>query len=109
MARHVNVHAAKTHLSRLLDAAASGEEIIIAKAGEPVARLVPFDPTPRRRTGFGAGKGTGRISDDFDAPLPDHILHAFGVDPAKEREARRRLAERAAERRANGRARGRRR
>jgi prevent-host-death family protein len=103
MGKTVNVHAAKTHLSRLLDEAAAGEEIVIAKAGIPVARLVPFEAKPKKRSGFGAGKGTGWISDDFDAPLPDDILRAFGGDPANQREARRRLETRAAERRLRGR------
>jgi prevent-host-death family protein len=101
MAKSVNVHAAKTHLSRLLDEAAAGEEIIIAKAGKPVARLVPFTAKPQKRGGFGAGRGTIRISDDFDE-LPDDLAIAFGIDPRKERVARR-----AAERRATGRAPGR--
>lgn len=74
--RTVNIHAAKTHLSRLVDDAAAGEEIIIAKAGKPVARLVPLAaPKPRRRLGLLAGKMW--VSDDFDAPLPDDILDAF--------------------------------
>jgi prevent-host-death family protein len=51
LVRHVNVHAAKTHFSKLIDAAAAGEEIIIAKAGKPVAKLVPLtDPAPRPRS-----------------------------------------------------------
>jgi prevent-host-death family protein len=76
----VNLHAAKTHLSRLVDEAAAGEEIVIAKAGKPMVRLVPVAPK-RRRTGFGADKGQIWISDDFDAPLPDELLRAFGVKP----------------------------
>jgi prevent-host-death family protein len=74
----VNVHAAKTHLSRLVDRAAAGEEISIAKAGRPVARLVPVSAAARR-TGFGAHKGKIRISDDFDAPLPDDVRRSFGL------------------------------
>ena len=99
MPKSVNIHAAKTHLSRLLDEAAAGEEIIIARAGKPVARLVPFEMKPRKREGFGAGKGKIWISDDFDAPLPDDILRGFGVDPAKHRAERQRLEQRARERR----------
>lgn len=73
--RTVNIHAAKTHLSRLVEAAA-GEEIVIAKAGCPVARLVAFaDALPPRRLGGLAGKM--RIPEDFDAPLPDEILAVF--------------------------------
>ena len=73
----VNVHAAKTHLSQLLARVEAGEEVVIARAGHPVARLVPFSGpgAPRRR--FGGWRGRGWISDDFDAPLPDSILKAF--------------------------------
>ncbi len=62
----VNVHEAKTHLSRLLDRAAAGEEIVIGRAGKPVARLVPLDVRPPRI--FGALAGQIWISDDFDDP-----------------------------------------
>jgi prevent-host-death family protein len=72
----VNIHAAKTHLSRLVDAAAAGEEIIIARAGTPVARLVPLaTKKPDRVLGTMAGKLN--IPDDFDAPLPDDLLALF--------------------------------
>jgi prevent-host-death family protein len=72
----VNIHEAKTNFSRLVDAAAAGEEIVIAKAGKPAARLVPLEgPKATRR--FGALKGKVRIADDFDAPLPDDVLAAF--------------------------------
>ena len=72
----VNVHAAKTQLSRLLDAAAAGEEVIIAKAGKPVARLVPITAVKQpRRLGILAGKI--HVPDDFDDPLPDEIIAAF--------------------------------
>ncbi|HUF48126.1 MAG TPA: type II toxin-antitoxin system Phd/YefM family antitoxin [Vicinamibacterales bacterium] len=76
----VNVHAAKTHLSRLIDEAAAGGEVVIAKNGTPVARLVPVRATARRR-GFGSLKSKIRISKDFDAPLPDDLLRAFGTRP----------------------------
>jgi prevent-host-death family protein len=72
----INVHAAKTQLSRLLEAAAAGEEVIIAKAGKPVARLVPIDATlPPRRLGILDGKI--HVPDDFDDPLPDEIIAEF--------------------------------
>ena len=73
----VNIHAAKTHLSRLVEEAAAGEEIIIAKAGTPLAKLVPLVPVggKKRRLGLLAGRVT--IPADFDAPLPDHVLDAF--------------------------------
>jgi prevent-host-death family protein len=74
--RTVNIHAAKTHLSRLVDDAAQGEEIVIAKAGKPVARLVALtDSRPPRR--LGGLRGKIKIPEDFDAPLPDDILDAF--------------------------------
>ena len=74
----VNLHAAKTHLSRLVDRAVAGEDVVIAKAGKPMVRLVPVQ-TQSRRTGFGALKGKIRIADDFDAPLADDVLRAFGA------------------------------
>lgn len=76
----VNIHAAKTHLSRLVEEAAAGEEIIIAKAGKPVARLVALEK-PDFRKSFGILKGKVRISGDFDAPLPPRILKSFGIEP----------------------------
>jgi prevent-host-death family protein len=69
----VNVHEAKTHLSRLLSRVQAGEEIIIARAGRPVARLVPFRHRPAKRVA-GTAKGKVKISADFDAPLPDALL-----------------------------------
>jgi prevent-host-death family protein len=74
----VNLHAAKTHFSKLVDAAAAGEEIIIAKAGKPVARLVPLaslDKRSKRRLGLLADRAV--IPPDFDAPLPDSVLDVF--------------------------------
>lgn len=73
----VNVHAAKTQLSALLEQVEAGEEITIARAGRPVARLVPIarkDMTPRV---LGNMKGKLRVSNDFDAPLPDEIQAFF--------------------------------
>ena len=72
----VNIHAAKTHLSRLIDEVAEGEEVVIAKAGRPVARLVPIGKAPSRRT-LGSLAGRLTVPRDFDAPLPDEILAAF--------------------------------
>lgn len=75
MATHpVNVHDAKTHLSRLLDRVAAGEEIVIAKAGRPVAKLVPIERAKRRP---GRLKGRLRIARDFDQPLPEAVLREF--------------------------------
>lgn len=74
--KQVNLHAAKTHLSRLVDEAASGRDVVIAKAGKPMVRLVPVQS--RARTGFGDLKGRIRMTADFDAPLPDDWLRRFG-------------------------------
>lgn len=76
MSRSVNIHEAKTHLSRLVDNAADGAEVIIARAGKPVARLVPLEKAPLRKT-LGLLKGRFRVPDDFDAPLPDEVLAGF--------------------------------
>jgi prevent-host-death family protein len=79
LVRFVNLHAAKTQLSRLVDAAASGEEIVIAKAGKPMVRLVPVVGQRRRRT-FGSMKGKVRFGATFDAPLPSEVARAFGIE-----------------------------
>jgi len=73
----VNVHDAKTNFSRLLDRVARGEEITIAKAGRPVAKLVPIRPNLARREP-GTARGRIRIAPDFDDPLPEDIQRAFG-------------------------------
>ena len=72
----INIHEAKTHLSRLLRRVAGGEEIVIAKAGRPLARLVPFEEAPPRRMP-GTAAGSVIIRDDFDDPLPDDVLEGF--------------------------------
>jgi prevent-host-death family protein len=75
----VNVHAAKTHLSRLLARVRRGEVIVIAKAGKPIARLVPYEePVKRRIPGLQAGRIW--IAPDFDEPLPEDLLSAFYAD-----------------------------
>ena len=74
--RMVNIHTAKTHLSRLLEEVAAGEEIVIAKAGKPVARLLPYAPRQEPRQP-GLMKGKIWIADDFDDPLPEEIMAAF--------------------------------
>jgi prevent-host-death family protein len=72
----VNVHAAKSQLSRLLDAAVAGEDVIIARAGRPVARLVPVEQKNEpRKLGVLAGKL--RVPDDFDDALPDDVIADF--------------------------------
>ncbi len=75
----INIHEAKTHLSRLLERVAEGEEIVIAKAGKPVAKLVPYNEAlgPRSPGGW---EGRVRIAPDFDE-LPTEIAAAFGVEP----------------------------
>jgi len=84
-----NVHEAKTHFSRLLERVAAGEEVTIAKAGVPVARLVPIEPKMKRRK-LGFYGDSIWIADDFDAPLPDELLAGFlGTDiPRKKRRKR---------------------
>jgi prevent-host-death family protein len=73
----VNVHAAKTNFSRLVDQAAAGAEIIIAKAGQPVAKLVPLSAPKREKRRLGLLAGRAIIPADFDAPLPDEVIDAF--------------------------------
>ena len=80
VSRQVNLHAAKTSLSRLVDEAMAGQDIVIAKAGRPMVRLVPVIRETRRQ-GFGADKGKIQVSDDFDAPLPPDVLRSFGIEP----------------------------
>jgi prevent-host-death family protein len=75
MSKPFNIYEAKTHLSKLVDRAAAGESIIIAKAGRPVARLVPLEAPVRRVPG--RLKGRIWIAPDFDAPLPDDIQRYF--------------------------------
>ena len=73
----VNIHEAKTHLSKLIQRVINGEEVIIARSGKPVARLGPVQPEGRERRQPGSAGGLVRIHDDFDAPLPDGIADAF--------------------------------
>lgn len=78
----VNVHEAKTHLSRLLERVAKGEGFIIARAGKPVAKVVPLDSPPQsdqRRIGFLAGRIA--VPDDFDSMGHEEIEQLFGLDP----------------------------
>ena len=71
----VNIHEAKTHLSRLLARVAGGDEVVIAKAGKPIARLIPVAVQGRRT--LGTDRERVFIADDFDAPLPAEILADF--------------------------------
>ena len=76
MALQVNIHEAKTNFSKLLARVSAGEEVIIARAGKPIARLVPITERPQKRVP-GSAKGRVFISPDFDAPLPESVLEAF--------------------------------
>ena len=73
----VNVHHAKTNLSQLLARVESGEEIVIARAGQPIARLVPFAAPKGKRRPMGGDEGLVVVPDDFDAPLPDDFMKYF--------------------------------
>lgn len=75
----VNIHEAKTHLSRLIEDVAAGEEVIIARNGKPVARLLPV-AAPTRPRQPGQWRGRVRVGDDFDAPLPAEVAAGFGLD-----------------------------
>ncbi len=77
MAKVVNVHEAKTHFSKLLVRLSQGEEIVIGKAGRPVARLVPFSENAARREP-GSARGRFTIEKNFDAPLPARLRRSFG-------------------------------
>jgi prevent-host-death family protein len=71
-----NIHDAKTHFSKILHRIEAGEEIIIAKAGKPVAKVIPFKATKHQRI-FGLLKGKMKIPPNFDAPLPKKLLKVF--------------------------------
>lgn len=72
----VNVHEAKTHLSRLLARVVEGEEIVIAKSGRPIARLVAIERRSQERI-LGQDRGLFEVPDDFDDPLPEDLLASF--------------------------------
>jgi len=72
----VNIHEAKTQFSRLIERVAEGERIIIAKAGKPVARLVPIKPRSMGPV-FGQDRGKLTVPEDFNAPLPRSVLRTF--------------------------------
>jgi prevent-host-death family protein len=76
MMKQVNIYEAKTQLSRLVDEAANGEDIIIARAGKPAARLTRVSPGQGRRK-LGVLDGQFKIPDDFNCPLPEEIISAF--------------------------------
>jgi len=74
--KSVNIHEAKTQLSRLLVRTARGETIIIAKAGKPIAKLVPMASEPEMRP-LGLDRNVVTVAEDFDAPLPAELQEAF--------------------------------
>ena len=74
--KHVNIHEAKTGLSKLVERAEAGEEVIIARAGKPAAKLVPLTRLRGRRR-LGLLDGKFKIPDDFNQPLPESVLRAF--------------------------------
>ena len=76
--RQVNVHEAKTHISKLLGEVEKGHEIVLARDGTPIAKRVPFR-AKRNRITFGDFKGRIHVPDDFDAPLPDELLEEWGL------------------------------
>ena len=82
MSEQVNIHEAKTHFSRLVERAAAGEEIVIAKAGEPRARLVPLERPTGRRRGYGSMRGKIWLADDWDSDETNEAIAVlfFGDD-----------------------------
>lgn len=79
MTQAINIHDAKTHLSRLVERAAAGDEIVIAKAGRPMARLVPLEVTPKPKK-LGLLRGKLWVAPDFDAPLPPDFFGSGKAD-----------------------------
>ena len=90
MAVQVNVLEAKTQLSRLLDRAEAGEEVIIARAGQPVARLVPITASADAPRTLGTLAGKGWVAADFDAPVTEDFLLAPGADAPRKPSAKKR-------------------
>jgi prevent-host-death family protein len=74
----VNVHEAKTHLSRLLRRVEAGEEVVISRGGKPIARLVPVQRKGARR--LGGDRGLLEVPEEFDAPLPPEVLRGFAAE-----------------------------
>jgi prevent-host-death family protein len=72
----VNIYEAKTHLSRLVDKAAAGEDVVVSRNGKPLARITALTP-PKRRIKFGVLKGKLKIPPNFDDPLPQDVLAQF--------------------------------
>lgn len=72
----INIYAAKTQLSKLIEMAAAGQDVIIARGGKPIARLTRLH-APKRKLRFGLLKGKIKVAKDFDAPLPEEVLALF--------------------------------
>ena len=72
----VNIYDAKTQLSKLVDQAAAGKDVVIARGGKPVARITRLD-VPKRKVKFGVLKGKIKVAADFDAALPDELVRQF--------------------------------
>ena len=75
----INIHAAKTHLSRIVEEVAAGKEVIIAKAGKPMARLVPMKQAVTKKH-LGLLRGKIKIPPDFNRPLPETVVRLFEQD-----------------------------
>jgi prevent-host-death family protein len=73
----VNMHEAKSQLSKLVKRANQGEDVIIACNGKPAARLVPIESSPKKLRPIGLHAGLGRVHDNFDDPMPDDFMNAF--------------------------------
>jgi prevent-host-death family protein len=82
MPDQVNIHEAKTHFSQLVERAAAGEEIVIAKAGQPRARLVPLERPTGRRRGYGSMRGKIWLADDWDSPETNDAIAELFFGPA---------------------------
>ncbi|CAA6811930.1 MAG: Antitoxin [uncultured Thiotrichaceae bacterium] len=78
--QQLNIYETKTRLSQLVEEASKGSTFIIAKAGKPLAKLVPLDENMGSRFRFGTMQGKIKVADDFDAPLPDDVLDLFEAD-----------------------------
>jgi prevent-host-death family protein len=74
--QQINMYEAKSHFSQLISQAMLGEDIVIAKAGKPLVRIVPFRPENKKRQP-GSAKGLIKMTEDFNAPLPDDVLQGF--------------------------------
>lgn len=78
MSAIINIHEAKTHLSRIVEEVALGKTVVIGKAGKPMAKLIPITPEVKPKK-FGTLKGKVTVKDGFNDPLPDAMLAAFGI------------------------------